>query len=98
MKSMYRGMGDDYARIEQAILYLDQNYQDQPSLEELAQRVHLSKFHFQRMFTRWAGISPKRFIPVLRLGEQALQRPNCAATGPRPCFFQADRIFHSALR
>lgn len=67
MKSMYRGIGDDYARIEQAISYLDQNYQDQPGLEELAQRVHLSKFHFQRMFTRWAGISPKRFMQFLTI-------------------------------
>ena len=67
MNVIYRGISDDYARVEKAILFLDGNYRDQPSLEELAAGVHLSKYHFQRMFSRWAGISPKRFMQFLTL-------------------------------
>lgn len=58
---------DDYRRIEDAILYLEQHYRDQPTLAEVASRVHLSKYHFQRLFTRWAGISPKRYLQALTL-------------------------------
>jgi AraC family transcriptional regulator of adaptative response/methylated-DNA-[protein]-cysteine methyltransferase len=56
---------DDYSRIEKAILFLEQNFQDQPSLGEIARSVNLSEFHFQRLFRRWAGISPKRFLEFL---------------------------------
>ena len=52
----------DYARIERAIHFLESNVQRQPSLRDVAASVNLSEFHFQRMFTRWAGISPKRFL------------------------------------
>src|SRR6185436_695623 len=45
-----------------AIEYLEQNVDRQPELAEIAGAVGLSEFHFQRMFTRWAGISPKRFL------------------------------------
>ena len=55
----------NYARIEQAILYLEKNFQRQPELDEVAEKVHLSPFHFQRIFTEWAGISPKRFLQHL---------------------------------
>jgi len=55
----------NYHRIEQAILYLENNVQRQPDLEEVAEKVHLSPFHFQRIFTEWAGISPKRFLQYL---------------------------------
>jgi AraC family transcriptional regulator of adaptative response/methylated-DNA-[protein]-cysteine methyltransferase len=58
---------DDYCRIERAILFLEENYHRQPELREVAQSVHLSEFHFQRLFRRWAGISPKRFIQFLTL-------------------------------
>ena len=58
---------EDYARIEKAILFLEENYRRQPELREVAQSVHLSEFHFQRLFRRWAGISPKRFIQFLTL-------------------------------
>ncbi|MBZ4394463.1 methylated-DNA--[protein]-cysteine S-methyltransferase [Myxococcus faecalis] len=54
----------DYARIEQAILYLDAHAREQPSLDDVAAHVGLSPFHFQRLFTRWAGISPKRFLQI----------------------------------
>jgi AraC family transcriptional regulator, regulatory protein of adaptative response / methylated-DNA-[protein]-cysteine methyltransferase len=55
----------NYQRIEQAIRYLEENFQRQPELDEVAEKVHLSPFHFQRIFTEWAGISPKRFLQYL---------------------------------
>jgi AraC family transcriptional regulator of adaptative response/methylated-DNA-[protein]-cysteine methyltransferase len=55
----------NYQRIEQAIHYLEENFQGQPELDEVAEKVHLSPFHFQRIFTEWAGISPKRFLQFL---------------------------------
>jgi len=63
-----RGGATDYERIERAIHYLEENYQRQPSLKELAQSTDLSEFHFQRLFRRWAGISPKRFVQYLTAG------------------------------
>ena len=60
-------LASDYPRIERAIQFLEANYQEQPSLEQIARSVHLSKFHFQRVFTRWAGLSPKQFLQVLTL-------------------------------
>ncbi len=58
----YRQLRDDYALIEQAIAYVENNAQSQPELSEIAAAVGLSEFHFQRVCTRWAGISPKRFL------------------------------------
>lgn len=58
----------DYNRIAQAIAYLEQHFPTQPSLKELADHVGLSEYHFQRLFTRWAGISPKRFAQFLTIG------------------------------
>lgn len=55
----------NYDRIEKAIRYLEENFLRQPELDEIAERVHVSPFHFQRMFTEWAGISPKRFLQFL---------------------------------
>jgi AraC family transcriptional regulator of adaptative response/methylated-DNA-[protein]-cysteine methyltransferase len=53
---------DDYARIERAIRFLDAHRAAQPSLADAARAAGLSESHFQRLFTRWAGISPKRFV------------------------------------
>ena len=55
----------DYQRIERAIDFLRANFLTQPDLDEVARQVHLSPFHFQRLFTRWAGVSPKRFLQFL---------------------------------
>jgi len=55
----------DYQRIEQAIRFLEDNARRQPDLTEVAAHVGLSEYHFQRLFTRWAGISPKRFLQFL---------------------------------
>ena len=58
-------LAEDYLRIEQAILYLENHYKDQPELDEVAANIGLSEYHFQRLFTRWAGVSPKRFLQFL---------------------------------
>ncbi len=58
---------EDYERIAQAIRYLEANFQAQPTLEELADHLYLSPFYTQRLFKRWAGISPKRFLQYLTL-------------------------------
>lgn len=55
----------NYYRIAQAIEFLEKNVHKQPELEAVAEHVHLSPFHFQRIFTEWAGISPKRFLQFL---------------------------------
>lgn len=55
----------DYQRIARAIRFLEANFRRQPSLEEVAEAVSLSPFHFQRLFSEWAGISPKRFVQFL---------------------------------
>ena len=60
--TVFRQLREDYVLIEQAIDYLEHNAQRQPELSEIASAVGLSEFHFQRVFTRWAGISPKRFL------------------------------------
>jgi AraC family transcriptional regulator of adaptative response/methylated-DNA-[protein]-cysteine methyltransferase len=57
----------DYSRIEKAIYFLEENYHRQPELREVAECVNLSEYHFQRLFHRWAGISPKRFVQFLTL-------------------------------
>lgn len=65
IQSDFEQSADDYRRIEQTILYLENHYKDQPALEEVAAYIGLSEYHFQRLFTRWAGVSPKRFLQFL---------------------------------
>lgn len=55
----------NFARIAEAITYLTENFRKQPSLEEVAEKIHLSPFHFQRLFSDWAGVSPKKFLQFL---------------------------------
>ena len=66
-------LSEDYQRIELAILYLESHANSQPELSEIARAVGLSDYHFQRTFSRWAGISPKRFLQFLtKEGAKAL--------------------------
>jgi AraC family transcriptional regulator of adaptative response/methylated-DNA-[protein]-cysteine methyltransferase len=58
---------DDYKRVEKAIQYLEVNFKSQPTLAQIAESVHLSKYHFNRIFKRWAGISPIQFQQYLTL-------------------------------
>ncbi|WP_338870121.1 methylated-DNA--[protein]-cysteine S-methyltransferase [Spirosoma sp. SC4-14] len=56
-----------YQQIARAIEHLTATFQEQPSLSELASEVNMSEFHFQRLFTEWAGVSPKKFAQYLTL-------------------------------
>jgi len=60
-------MPSDYARIEKALGYIAENAEQQPELDAVAASVGLSAFHFQRLFTRWVGVSPKKFLQYLTL-------------------------------
>jgi O-6-methylguanine DNA methyltransferase len=55
----------NFNRVAEAIEYLTQNFKDQPELDEVAGKVHLSPYHFQRLFSEWAGVSPKKFLQFL---------------------------------
>ncbi|MFO0323030.1 MAG: bifunctional helix-turn-helix domain-containing protein/methylated-DNA--[protein]-cysteine S-methyltransferase [Bacteroidota bacterium] len=57
----------NYKRIEEAIAYLKTNFKEQPTLEEIAIKVHLSPFHFQKLFSEWAGTSPKKFLQYITI-------------------------------
>lgn len=57
----------NYYRIEKAIGYLSGNFTNQPDLDTVAEKVNMSPFHFQRVFTDWVGISPKKFLQYLTL-------------------------------
>lgn len=56
---------NDYERIEKVIRYIDAHYEEQPSLSELAKIAGISEFHFHRLFSRWAGITPKGFLKFI---------------------------------
>jgi AraC family transcriptional regulator of adaptative response/methylated-DNA-[protein]-cysteine methyltransferase len=58
----------NFDRIAEAIDFIRDNFQSQPNLEDVAERVHLSPFHFQRLFTEWAGVSPKKFLQYISVG------------------------------
>ena len=55
----------DYDRIARAISFINSNMRSQPSLEEIAEHLQLSPFHFQRMFSRWTGVTPKKYLQTL---------------------------------
>lgn len=58
----------NFERIKDAIEFLETNFKKQPSLNEIAASVHLSKFHFQRLFKEWAGVTPAQFLHFLTIG------------------------------
>lgn len=55
----------NFKRVAEAIEYIKNNFKAQPNLDEVAEKVHLSPTHFQRMFTEWAGTSPKKFLQYI---------------------------------
>jgi AraC family transcriptional regulator of adaptative response/methylated-DNA-[protein]-cysteine methyltransferase len=57
----------DYNRVAEAISYFKANFKAQPTLDDVAEHVHLSPFHFQRMFKQWAGVTPKQFLQYLSI-------------------------------
>lgn len=62
-------MQDDYAKIERAIAFIETHFDEQPDLDRVAANAGLSPFHFQKLFSRLAGISPKRFLQFTTLEE-----------------------------
>jgi AraC family transcriptional regulator of adaptative response/methylated-DNA-[protein]-cysteine methyltransferase len=58
----------NFNRIAEAISYIKANFKTQPGLEEIAEKVNLSPFHFQRLFSKWAGTTPKRFLQYISIG------------------------------
>jgi AraC family transcriptional regulator, regulatory protein of adaptative response / methylated-DNA-[protein]-cysteine methyltransferase len=62
-----KNLSNDYYRIEKAIQFMGENYLSHPNLDEIAAAVFLSKYHFQRLFKRWVGISPSQFIQYLTI-------------------------------
>ncbi|HEY0679805.1 MAG TPA: methylated-DNA--[protein]-cysteine S-methyltransferase [Chitinophagaceae bacterium] len=57
----------NYYRIDKAIGFMTENFRSQPDLDEIAKKIHLSPFHFQRLFVDWVGISPKKFLQYLTI-------------------------------
>lgn len=57
----------NYERIAGAIQYMSSHFKEQPTLEDIARHIHLSPFHFQKLFTEWAGTSPKKFMQYLSI-------------------------------
>lgn len=57
----------DFNRIKKAIEYISENYKYQPSLDKISEHIHLSPYHFQRLFKEWAGVSPKRFLQYISI-------------------------------
>jgi AraC family transcriptional regulator of adaptative response/methylated-DNA-[protein]-cysteine methyltransferase len=67
LPTMAKDLTINYYRIEKAIGYLTGNFRSQPDLDEIAEKVNLSPFHFQRLFLDWVGLTPKKFIQYLTL-------------------------------
>lgn len=58
----------NFSRIAEAIEFIQHNFKSQPNLDEVAKKVHVSPHHFQRLFTEWAGTSPKKFLQYISIG------------------------------
>ncbi|MCA3246089.1 MAG: methylated-DNA--[protein]-cysteine S-methyltransferase [Azospirillum sp.] len=76
---------NDYARIEKALAFLEASLDDRPDLDAIAAKIGLSPFHFQRLFTRWVGVSPKKFQEYLGLDRA------------KACLAQAGSVLDAAL-
>jgi AraC family transcriptional regulator of adaptative response/methylated-DNA-[protein]-cysteine methyltransferase len=57
----------NYNRVAAAIEYIKTHFKEQPNLEAIAEQVHLSPFHFQRLFSEWAGTTPKKFLQYISI-------------------------------
>ena len=84
----------NYTRIARAIEYLHKNQARQPSLTQLAQELHLSEYHLQRLFTEWAGVSPKQFLQFLTKehAKRQLQRESVLQASLNSGFSSASRL------
>jgi AraC family transcriptional regulator, regulatory protein of adaptative response / methylated-DNA-[protein]-cysteine methyltransferase len=72
----------DFQRVEEAIRFIRENFREQPDLDEIARQIHLSPFHFQRLFKEWAGVSPKKFLQFtsIEYAKQLLHEQKTLAT------------------
>lgn len=77
----------DYERIAKAITFIESCVDCQPSLEDIAAHLNLSAFHFQRLFCRWAGVTPKRYLQAL-----TLERAKLLLREAKPLLEVADRV------
>ena len=68
MPDQLQAQSINFERIKDAIEFLEINFKDQPGLDEIAASVHLSKYHFQRLFKEWAGVTPSQFLHFLTIG------------------------------
>ncbi|QOI52336.1 bifunctional helix-turn-helix domain-containing protein/methylated-DNA--[protein]-cysteine S-methyltransferase [Leptospira interrogans] len=75
---------DHYKKISEAIQFIQKNAISQPELDEVAKSVNLSPFHFQRLFTEWAGVSPKQFLQYI-----TLQNAKSILSKPQTTLFDA---------
>ena len=76
---------NDYERVARVIRYLDEHHTEQPDLAELANAAGLNRFHFHRLFSTWAGVTPKDFLQCLTL------------THARELLRQGESVLHTAL-
>ena len=58
---------NNYIQIEKAIKYIDNNFKQQPSIDEIAKNIGMSKFHFIRVFKEYVGVTPKQFLHSVTL-------------------------------
>jgi len=77
----------DYDRIAKAIVFINERVASQPTLEEIAAHLHLSPFHFQRLFSRWVGVTPKRYLQIL-----TVERAKQLLTESRPLLEVSDSL------
>ncbi len=77
-----------YQKIAEAIAYIQKNFEHQPDLVEVAKHVHLSPYHFQRLFTQWAGVSPKKFLQYITI----TQAKSLLFTQPKTTLLEASDI------
>lgn len=91
---------NDYERIARVIEFLDETYTDQPDLALVAEHIGLSPFHFHRLFSAWAGITPKDFIQCLTLNHakellrQGGEHIRCSSRGGFIWIRKAARLVH----
>lgn len=86
----------NYERVAQAIDFLGKNFRKQPDLAEVARQVHLSPEHFQRIFTEWAGVSPKKFMQFLTLDylrDKICALPNLQAAADEAGLSAQSRVY-----
>jgi AraC family transcriptional regulator of adaptative response/methylated-DNA-[protein]-cysteine methyltransferase len=86
----------NYEKIAKAIEYIVANAKDQPSLFDVAEEVNVSQFHFQRVFTEWAGVSPKKFLQYITAGylkEKIRETTNLAELAEQAGLSSQSRVY-----